>query len=899
MHVHNHLYGGVVWLLCAALLALGVAGATAEGSQEGGLFYYSDGKKIELVPAQWVAARFVTEEALDLTARVPGFTPIEVRELPIQGLVLYRLHPEASASVKSSLEADLRGMAEVALVAPVFQAPGALVIITDQFIAQFALGTPPEAIQGLHESQGVEVVEEVRWSDRTYILKVQNGNSLETSNRYHENPLVEYAHPDFVQVMDRTPIPGESLNERRVYLEGELLPSDTNVEKGMDRYLVTGPAALVLEGGRTSSEFREPAAPVSRVTIKSEGFEGAFPNTWNLFGDPTWDDVSYRSYAGSWSGYCVDSAVAPPGPYPPNVSAWMVYGPFSLANADDARVNLQTWLRSESDFDFFGIYASTNNSNYYGQIWSGDWASASGGEGWMNIQFDLTRVYTLGDLRGEGSVWIALVFTSDASVQFEGAYLDEVVIEKITGGYQNLTNDQYDHLQWSLNNNEQLWGVEGVDITAVDAWGITYGSDAITIAIVDSGVDLSHPDLAAKLVTGYDATGNGSGGGPGTPPVGHGTGCAGIAAAITNNSEGVAGVAREAQIMPVRIAVGETLLSSWEADGINWAVANGADVLSNSWGGGAPATIVTNAIANAKSNGRSGKGSIVVFATGNDNVDSVSYPANLSTTLAVGALSPCDQRKAPTSCDGENWWGSNFGSDLDIMAPGVHMYTTDIGGSSGYDPGAYFYNFNGTSSATPVVSGVAALVLGLNPDLTASQVENILTSTAHDLGAPGWDSRTGWGRVNAYEALLATPPPAGVDLEATSVYFRDQPSGGGSVVPNPTVGQQVYPHVEFAISASSSITGTIVEIELDGGSLCSWAGTLDPGPWYWSCGTAWTATAGVHELQGRVDPNDEWTETNENNNEVKRDYSIGSGGNEIFADGFESGDTSAWSSTNP
>ena len=127
-------------------------------------------------------------------------------------------------------------------------------------------------------------------------------------------------------------------------------------------------------------------------------------------------------------------------------------------------------------------------------------------------------------------------------------------------------------------------------------------------------------------------------------------------------------------------------------------------------------------------------------------------------------MSPCDQRKAPISCDGEFWWGSNYGAELDIMAPGVHMYTTDIGGAAGYDPGDFFYDFNGTSSAAPVVSGVAALVLGLNPDLTATQVENILTSTADDLGAAGWDSETGWGRVNAFVALLAEP---------TEQIFRD------------------------------------------------------------------------------------------------------------------------------
>jgi thermitase len=150
---------------------------------------------------------------------------------------------------------------------------------------------------------------------------------------------------------------------------------------------------------------------------------------------------------------------------------------------------------------------------------------------------------------------------------------------------------------------------------------------------------------------------------------------------------------------------------------------------------------------------------VVVFAAGNDN-GPVSYPATLSQVIAVGALSPCDERKAPTSCDGEYFWGSNYGSELDIAAPGVHMYSTDIQGSAGYNTSAspggdYYYNFNGTSSATPVVAGVAGLLLGKCPKLKATAVENILKQTADDLGASGWDQQFGYGRVNAYKALMA------------------------------------------------------------------------------------------------------------------------------------------------
>lgn len=739
------------------LLAGGDAGWAQEVSEDP--FYYADDQRIELtISLRHVALRLLPDAHQTFVESFSDqIDPSRRRDLSFHGLTLFDLKPNLSVSEVTELMGGLAGMHEVELVAPVFEAPGALMIVTDRFIARFSDELSDNEIEQLNQEHGVERVRRIAGPEKTWVLRVSDGNALETANAYHLLPGVIYAHPDFVRVMDRRPIteigPGETLIFDS---EGRLLPPDTVIEKGSEGYRVTKPDSAVFPDLVTGAVPVEPKAPVTRTTIKGEGFEGAFPNTWALFGSPTWDDESYRPYAGSWSGYCVGSSVAPPGPYPNNSNAWMVYGPFSLVGAQDARLDLQAWVRTEAGFDTLGVFASINGSNFYGQGWSGNWATASGGSGWMNIGFDLKRVFTLGDLRGQPQVWIALRFFSDFSVTNEGVYVDEVVVEKITGGYQSLTSDVFDHLQWSLNNNEQLWGVNEIDIDAPEAWGITTGNSSTTIAIIDEGVDLTHPDLASKLVPGYDATGLGSGGGPSGNDA-HGTNCAGIAAAATHNSLGVAGVDREARIMPVRIAYssggGWVTNDSWIADGINWAVANGADVLSNSWGGGSPSTAINNAITNAKTNGRGGLGAVVLFAAGNGN-GAVSYPATLSTVLAIGALSPCGERKAPTSCDGEYWWGSDFGTALDLMAPGVHMYSTDIQGGAGYDPGNYYYNFNGTSSATPAAAGVAALVLGYNPGLTATQVENQLTSTAQDLGAPGWDPFTGWGLVNAYEALV-------------------------------------------------------------------------------------------------------------------------------------------------
>jgi len=755
---------GLRGLTCAfvvfgALLPLALDGNAWAQQDPGGFFYNSDDQRIELtLSARQVAIRLLPGEDLAfLDSLKTGVDASRRRELVLNRLTLLEMRPGLPVAEVPEMLAALAARPEVELVAPVFEAPGALMIVTDEFVARFSAELPATEIEALHQLHGVEALRPGPGEDATWVLRVKTGNALETANAYHELPGVVFAHPNFVRVMDRGPVRGLGPDETLIFdTEGRRLPPDTVIEKGSEGYRGTQPDAAVLPDRAAGEAAAEPKALVTNTTIKSEGFEGAYPNTWTLYGSPTWDDDNYRPYAGSWSGYCVGSSVASPGPYPNDASAWMVYGPFSLVGALDARLDLQSWVRTEAGYDYLGIYASTNGTNFYGRSWVGDWATASGGNGWMNIAFDLTRVYTLGDLRGQSQVWIALRFASDSSITFEGVYVDEVIVEKITGGYQSLTSDVYDHLQWSLSNNEQLWGVDDIDIDAPEAWGITTGSSATTIAIIDEGVDLTHPDLASKLVTGFDATGLGSGGGPSGNDA-HGTNCAGIAAGVTQNALGVAGIDQQARIMPVRIAYdsgGSWVTSdSWIAGGINWAVTNGADVLSNSWGGGSPSTVITNAIANAKTTGRGGLGSVVLFSSGNDN-GAVNYPATLSTVLAIGALSPCGERTAPTSCDGEYWWGSDYGTELDLMAPGVHMYSTDIQGVAGYDPGDYFYDFNGTSSAAPAAAGVAALVLGYNPNLTAAQVESQLTGTAQDLGAPGWDQYTGWGLVNAYEALV-------------------------------------------------------------------------------------------------------------------------------------------------
>lgn len=319
-------------------------------------------------------------------------------------------------------------------------------------------------------------------------------------------------------------------------------------------------------------------------------------------------------------------------------------------------------------------------------------------------------------------------------------------------------SDPFFPRQWAVH---PLSDNRRVDIHALEAWKAQSPLATVTIAILDEGVDTEHPDLADKIVSPYDAISDTTQQKPNAWD-GHGTACAGIAAATTDNRKGIAGVAPTAKIMPVRIGSSQKpvhkgdphpWVTTWEiiARGIRRAVDSGADVLSNSWGGGY-SDLVNDAIDYAISNGRAGKGAVVVFAAGNEDSD-VDWPANLAankSVIAVGAINENRELKSMTSHDNENWWGSNHGPEITVVAPGIHIFTTDIRGNGGYSATDYFPNFNGTSSATPFVAGAAALVLAFHSDWTAAQVRERLATTADPISV---GSGAGHGEINICKAV--------------------------------------------------------------------------------------------------------------------------------------------------
>lgn len=381
------------------------------------------------------------------------------------------------------------------------------------------------------------------------------------------------------------------------------------------------------------------------------------------------------------------------------------------------------------------------------------------------------------------------------------------------------TNDSLFNYQWAINNTGsaiQYNGTIDADMDVDDAWTITTGAPYIRVAIIDSGTDTLHPDLVDNLVTGYSANGDGSKGYPtfSYSSDGHGTCCAGIVAAKGNNNIGIAGVAYNCQIVPVKIFtyqnipfIGVTPYStaSTMADGLTWAWQSGnADVLSNSWGladvtipllpGPGDTSTVNTAVALAYANGRNGKGSLLFFSSGNDG-DPPIWPSREAGAISVNATSMCDQRKMGGSCDGESWEG-NWGNHLELGAPGVKIASTDALGSNGFSNGDYTLTFNGTSAACPNAAAVMALILSVDSSLTAAQAREIIDTTAEKVGGYNytipktygmWSNELGYGRVNAYQAVLAA--------QGTPVFSPEvQAQTHFEVYPNPAQNSLIISH---------------------------------------------------------------------------------------------------------
>ncbi|MFN9614356.1 MAG: S8 family peptidase, partial [Dolichospermum sp.] len=324
--------------------------------------------------------------------------------------------------------------------------------------------------------------------------------------------------------------------------------------------------------------------------------------------------------------------------------------------------------------------------------------------------------------------------------------------------------------QWYLNHNGGNQLIAGSHISVEQAWDTTRGVRSIIVAVVDDSFDLNHPDFQGngKIVAPRDLKENDFLPLPGEKETSHGTACAGLAVAEENGA-GIVGVAPGCAMMPIR-TTGFLDDQSIE-DVFNWAVEKGASVISCSWGASAvyfPLSIRQRAaISHATTNGRNGKGCVIVFAAGNANrpingtINEQNWPRNIvkanTNWLSGFAVHPDVITVSASTSLNKKAAYSNWGDNISVCAPsnnappgmwfqetgfvytqpaivsslfGLGILTADQLGAAGYDAGNFTNNFGGTSSATPIVAGVAALVLSANPDLTAQEVKQILQDTA-------------------------------------------------------------------------------------------------------------------------------------------------------------------------
>lgn len=477
----------------------------------------------------------------------------------------------------------------------------------------------------------------------------------------------------------------------------------------------------------------------------------------------------------------------------------------------------------------------------------------------------------------------------DATVE----YAERVPLLKTTLTPNDLGTQSWTNGNWSL-----------FKINAQGAWDNTTGSTSTKIAIVDNAVQTTHTDLAANIwvnpgeiannnidddgngyiddINGWDAGDNDNNPNPPNTTFSHGTHCSGIASASTNNGTGIASIGYNCKIMAVKSTTnsgGSNSISNG-FDGVAYAIAAGADVISMSWGGGGSSNTEQNLLTSAFN-----AGILCIAAAGNDGVSTVFYPAGYNNVMSVASTGNGGANDQKSSF-------SNYGSWIDIAAPGANINSTVP--TNAYDI------YDGTSMATPLVAGLAGLIYSINPNLTPTQVQNCIQSTAANINSSNanYIGQLGAGRIDAAAATacaLATVTP--YDASIISV---NSPSGAACQL-------TFTPQITLKNTGQTTLTSVTIGWQVDGGTVTNynWTGSLAsqasvnvtlPNITVVAGNHTYTATSGATVNGTNADGN-------ATNNSATGSFTALSATGQVlpFTDDFESGSfsTKGWTVVNP
>lgn len=453
----------------------------------------------------------------------------------------------------------------------------------------------------------------------------------------------------------------------------------------------------------------------------------------------------------------------------------------------------------------------------------------------LNKYYNATDINITGSRRTSDAFLIRFGEKHDINLLIE-SYLSTGLLEWAEPNYigygggqedliQSIPDDEHFNRQYGLYNDgsfQFLPAKADADIDMELAWEIEQGDPNIIVAVLDAGSRMGHPEFAGRhwnntgeSETGTDSDNNGyvddingwdfvNNDNDPTDDHGHGTNVAGIAVANGNNGIGYAGVDWNCKLMTCKILNQNNSgqYTKW-AEAIYYAVDNGAKVLNMSVGGSGFSQLMSEAVDYAYNNSV-----IIVACMMNTNNNITYYPAGYQSTIAVGATNPDDTRADPFTWSSRS--GSNFGNHIDVVAPGNYIYGLSNNSDTNYE--SYW---GGTSQATPLVTGLCALLLAQDPTRSPDEIRQIIRSTAEDQTGdpaedkPGFDNYYGYGRINAHEALKQT---------GTGVYNQSDNNPNISVYPNPAA-DYVYVQIKImnkAIKIINSLGKIVYEKALTG-----------------------------------------------------------------------------------